>query len=127
MSVTQLLVQTVVTFVAATLGAFLGAFLTRRTERFKHLQELRSASYTDFLRGVANAAGGKALVADARARIAVYGEESVVRSLSHFLALGGQTQNDEGTRAFAELCQSMRAETGRESVPVEDIMRLLFG
>lgn len=39
MSFTQLLIQTAATFVAAGLGAIFGAFLTRRTERFKHLQE----------------------------------------------------------------------------------------
>ncbi len=128
MSVTQLLIQTAVTFVAATSGAFLGAFLTRRTERFKHLQELRSAAYTDFLRGVANAAeqSGRALVADARARISIYGGRSVVRSMSKFIALGGQTRNPEGMQAFAEVCRLMRVETGRETVPVEEITKLLF-
>ena len=49
MEITRFLIQTAVTFVAAglgaILGAILGAFLTRRTERFKHLQELRSAAY----------------------------------------------------------------------------------
>jgi hypothetical protein len=130
MSAIQLIDQTAVTFVAATLGAFLGAFLTRRTERFKHLQELRSAAYIDFVRGVANAShqsGGVAQVADARARIAIYGGESVVRSLSEFIARGGQTTNQNGMRAFAELCQAMRAETGRESVSFEYINRILFG
>src|SRR5258708_13366892 len=74
MSLTQLVIQTAATFIAAGLGAILGAFLARRTEHLKHLQELRSAAYSDFLRGVATAAekGGIALVADSRARIAIY-------------------------------------------------------
>ncbi len=129
MSVTQFIAQTAVTFFAATLGAFLGAFLTRRTERFKHLQELRSAAYIDFVRGVANAAqqaGGTAQVADARARIAIYGGNSVVHSLSEFIALGAQTCNPKGMQAFTELCKAMRAETGREHVSFQDIGRLLF-
>jgi hypothetical protein len=53
MNITQLLIQTGVTFIAAGLGTILGAFLTRRTERFKHLQELRYTAYADFLRGFA--------------------------------------------------------------------------
>jgi hypothetical protein len=129
MSVTQLIVQTGVTFFAATLGAFLGAFLTRLTERFKHLQELRSAAYIDFVSGVANAAqrsGGIAQVADARCRIAIYGGKSVVHSLSEFIAQGAQTRNPKGMQAFAELCQAMRAETGRESVSFEYVHRILF-
>ncbi len=129
MSITQLIAQTAVTFFAATLGAFLGAYLTRRTEKFKHLQELRSAAYIDFVRGAANAAhrtGGIAEVADARCRIAIYGGKSVVHSLSEFIAHGAQTSNPKGMQAFSELCQAMRTETGRESVSFEYINRVLF-
>ena len=136
MTLPQLLLQTAVTFAAASLGAIFGAYLTRRTERFKHLQELRSAAYADFVRGVAGAAeqshahntatGGIALVADARARIAIYGGKGVVHSLSEFIALGAQTCNAHGMQAFAELCTSMRAVTGREHLPVEEISKILF-
>lgn len=129
MNVTQLILQTAVTFIAATVGAFLGALLTRRTERFKRLQELRSAAYIDFVSGVANAAhrtGGIAEVADARCRIAIYGGKSVVQSPSDFIAQGAQTRNREGMKAFAELCRAMRAETGREYASFEDINRILF-
>jgi|SRR5580692_2129621 hypothetical protein len=124
MSVTQL-----VTFIAAGLGAWLGAFLTRRNERVKHLQELRSAAYIDFVRGIATAVqqgGDMAQVADARARIAIYGGKTVVRSLSAFIERGSQTENAEGMLAFAELCKAMRTETGREYVRLEDIDRILF-
>jgi hypothetical protein len=126
MNLTQLIAQPVVTLVV---GALLGAVLTRRIERLKHLQELRSAAYADFLRGVGMAAesgGGRALVADSRARIAIYGGKNVVHSISEFIALGGQTCNPEGMQAFSQLCMSMRAETGREHVCVEDITQVLF-
>jgi hypothetical protein len=129
MSVSQLIAQTAVTFFAATLGASLGAFLTRRTEKYKHLQELRSAAYIDFVAGVANAAhqtGGIAEVADARTRIAIYGGKDVIRSLSQFIALGAQTVDPKGMQAFAELCSVMRAETGREFVSAEDVHGVLF-
>ena len=132
MSTLQFLIQIIVTFAAA----FLGASLTRWIEKFKHLQELRSAAYADFVRGVATAAeqshsdntgkGGMALVADSRARIAIYGGKNVVRSLAKFIAFGAQTCNREGMQAFAELCRMMRVETGREQVAEEDINRLLF-
>jgi hypothetical protein len=124
----QILVQAALTFIAAGLGSLLGAFLARHTERFKHLQDLRSAAYTDFLRGVATAAeqGGIARIADSRARIAIYGGKNVVHSLSEFISLGAQTQNREGMEAFADLCMVMRAESGREQVPVKDISKVLF-
>ena len=69
---------------------------------------------------------GRALVADSRARIAIYGGKDVVHSLSEFIALGAQTCNREGMQAFAALCRSMRAETGREHVSIEDTRRILF-
>jgi hypothetical protein len=143
MTLTQLLIQTAVTFVAASIGAIFGAFLTRRTETFKHLQELRSTAYADFLRGFAKVGRaqmdtardersgleeleGRVIVTDARSRIAIYGGEDVVHALSKFISLGTQTLNPEGMKAFADLCAMMRAETGRESVSVEDITKVLF-
>jgi hypothetical protein len=129
MSLTQLLVQTGVTFVAASLGAIFGAFLTRRTEKFKHLQELRSAAYVDFLRAFARVGRaqsdkmqgersaleeleGRVIVTDARSRIAIYGGKAVVHALSKFISLGTQTLTAEGMQAFTELCMLMRAEAG---------------
>jgi len=136
MTFTELIIQTVVTFVAASIGAVFGAFLARRTERFKHLQELKSTAYADFLRGLAKAAGPQDLstdevevrimVADSRARIAIYGGRDVVSALSKFISLGTQTHTPEGMQAFANLCALMRAETGREHVAIEDITRILF-
>jgi len=143
MTLSQLLLQTAVTFFAASIGAIFGAFLTRRTEKFKHLQELRSAAYADFLRGFARIGRaqtdteldergkleeleGRVIVTDSRSRIAIYGGKDVVSAMSKFIATGTQTLTPEGMKAFAELCRSMRADTGREPVPIEDITRLLY-
>jgi hypothetical protein len=143
MNLTQLLIQTAVTFVAASVGAVLGAFLARRAETFKHLQELRSAAYADFLRGFARVGraqsdkmrdersvieelDGRVLVTDSRSRIAIYGGKAVVHSLSRFITLGTQTLTPEGMQSFAELCMRMREETGREQAPFEDVSKLLF-
>ena len=128
---------------AASLGAIFGAFLTRRTERFKHLQELRSSAYADFLRGFAKVGRaqvdkmrddrsmseeleGRVIVTDSRSRIAVYGGSDVVHALSRFISLGTQTHTPEGMNAFADLCTLMRAEAGRRRASSEDITRILF-
>src|SRR5258708_32006932 len=98
MNLTQFLIQIVVTFVAA----FFGAFLTRRTEQFKHLQELRSTAYADFLRGFARVGRaqsdgrsddrsmleeleGRVIVTDSRSRIAIYGGAGGGRTRSAFI------------------------------------------
>jgi ATP-dependent protease HslVU (ClpYQ) peptidase subunit len=143
MTITALLIQTGVTFVAASLGAIFGAFLARRMERFKHLQELRSTAYADFLRGFAKAARaqsdtmrdersmleeleGRVIVTDSRSRIAIYGGKDVVHALSKFIKLGTQTQNPDGMQAFTELCMSMRSEAGMERTSFDDIDKVLF-
>jgi ATP-dependent protease HslVU (ClpYQ) peptidase subunit len=143
MTLKQLFMQTVLTFVAAGLGALLGAFLTRRTERFKHLQELRSTAYVDFLRGFAKVGRaqsdtmrderslleeleGRVIVTDSRSRIAIYGSKDVVRSLANFIGFGTQSLTPEGMKAFAELCVLMRMEAVKQSVSFEDIKKVLF-
>ena len=144
MSLTQLLVQTAVTFVAASLGALFGALLIRRTERFKHLQELQSAAYVDFLRGFARVGRaqrdsprnersvieeleGRAIVTDSRSRIAVYGSRGVVLALSKFISLGTETLSPAGRQAFAELCALMRMEAVKQVAPLEDVRTVLYG
>jgi ATP-dependent protease HslVU (ClpYQ) peptidase subunit len=139
MTLVQFLIQIVVTFIAA----FFGAFLTRRTERFKHLQELRSTAYADFLRGFAKVGRaqsdtmrdersmleeleGRVIVTDSRSRIAIYGGKDVVHALSKFIGLGTQTHTPEGMQAFAELCMLMRAEAGMGRASFDDISRVLF-
>lgn len=134
MNLTQFLIQIVVIFVAA----FLGAFLTHRTEHFKHLQELRSTAYVDFLRGFARVGraqsdggsdersvieelDGRVIVTDSRSRIAIYGGRDVVYALSQFVSHGTQTLTPDGMRAFGRLCMLMRAEAGMERVSPDDI------
>lgn len=139
MSLVQFLVQIVATFIAA----FFGASLTRRTEQFKHLQSLRSAAYSDFLRGFARVGRaqsdamrderslleeleGRVIVTDSRSRIAIYGGKNVVHAFSKFIGLGTQTHTPQGMQAFAELCMLMRAEAGMERASFEDISQVLF-
>lgn len=141
MNVTQLVAQTAVTFIAATAGAFLGALLTRWTEKFKHLQELRSAAYVDFLRGFAKVAvaqkdgrrddiqerEGITLVADSKARIGIYGSKAVVQALADFAGRGNQTQTPEGRKALIDMWVVMRRESVGGDEEYESINKLLFG
>jgi hypothetical protein len=139
MTPTQFLIQIVLTFAAA----FLGAFLTRQTEQAKHLRELRSTAYADFLRGFARVGraqcdemsqerreqeelDGRTLVTDARSRIVIYGGRDVVHALSQFVHAGTQSLTPEGQKQFARLCALMRAETGKEQVSPQDIGTVLF-
>jgi hypothetical protein len=145
MTSTQLLIQTSLTFVAGALGAIFGAFLTRWTDRYKRLQELRTAAYVDFIRGIAALAAvqrdavrneqsfleertASITVADAKARIAIYGSKAVVNALSRFLDGGAVLATEERMHKFAEMCVLMRNEgnTWSQGTAFEDVHKLLF-
>lgn len=120
-----------------------GAFITRWTDRFKTLQELRADAYVDFIRGVSELAilqseatrdgesflaerNSKMTVASAKARIAIYGGKNVVRALSTFLNGGAVLNTSERLHKFAELCELMRKESNSQKATFEDIHKLLF-
>ena len=121
-------------------------FLSRRSETKKHLESLRTTAYVDFVRGVAGLAvlqkgpidskeeflkGAELtiLVADAKARIALYGSTSVVSSMANFLRAGVVLDSPERGKEFTAICQKMRGDTrprpGR--VTDHDAHFLLFG
>ena len=121
-------------------------FLTRRSEAIKHFESIRTTAYVDFIRGIAGLAimqrspvqegkeqflrgmESKILVADAKARIAIYGSEPVVSLLANFLRGGAILDTPERAREFTAVCQKMRSD-GRprpKKVTDEDIHFLLF-
>jgi hypothetical protein len=132
-------------FVAATVSLVV-VFLGRRTDTIKLQQSLRTTAYVDFIRGVAGLAllqkdtlldekhfrEGRALetlVADAKARIAIYGGREAVAALAHFLRGGGVLDSPQSTKEFASICQLFRND-GRPklgSVSEADMHFLLFG
>jgi hypothetical protein len=121
-------------------------FLARRSETIRQLQALRAAAYVDFIRAVAGLANLQKdtlqekehflkgweltmLLADAKARIAIYGSESVVSSMANFLRAGSVLDSPERAKEFTAVCQKMRAD-GRpktDRVTDQDTHFLLFG
>ncbi|HUB58958.1 MAG TPA: hypothetical protein VL975_00730 [Candidatus Micrarchaeia archaeon] len=121
-------------------------FLTRRSETRRHLESLRTAAYVDFIRAVAGLAvlqrhpvteeaeflrGNEltALVADSKARIALYGSDSVVSSLAEFLRAGVVLDTPARARQFTSVCQRMRNDTKPRpgEITEHDAHFLLFG
>jgi hypothetical protein len=126
-------------------------FLGRRSETKKHLESLRTTAYVDFVRGVAGLAVVQKkypfgfdstskedylksvdltmLVADAKARIALYGSKPVVSSLAKFLRAGVALDSPERGKEFTAICQKMRSDTRPRpgKVSDHDAHFLLFG
>ena len=96
------------------------------------LPQLRQTSYADFLKGVANAAHRptaevSAQIADAKARMAIYGSNSVLEKLAAFDESGATLANDASRRAFLLMTEQMRAE-GSSGAPKDGVLAtILFG
>lgn len=99
------------------LGAVLQFWLGQTIEKEKRIETLRSQAYADYLRGVA---AGKFItsdedsvaafrgVADAKARILVYGSPAVITALAKFEEVGPILNNERSMGAFVAVVSSMR-------------------
>ncbi|PLK49480.1 hypothetical protein [Uliginosibacterium sp. TH139] len=121
-------------------GAWLQAHLTRKNNTNSKLAELQNNSYSDFLNSasaiaVAQRAGNRArvdaelaILADAKARICVYGHAAVIQELAKFIRAGGTLQTESEILSFTRLCICIRKSVGmgNELVALPDISQLLF-
>lgn len=115
-------------------GAILNHFFARVAETSKQRKTLQATTYADFLRAVAMVANpqeaekGRALLADAKARISVYGGPKTLEALaSYYLNCGkGGLHLRENAEAFVALCQAMRHETGGRSGEADHLCLILF-
>jgi len=124
--------------VGVALGATLQYWFGQRAEAKRHRRERRADAYAEFLRAIACAAlarteGARTEAlrdfAAAKARIAVYGSQSVVASIVKFERAGAIVGTTEGAAALLHVCQTMRDEQGREDTDVAstDLEVLLLG
>ncbi len=135
----------VVSVSVSAIVSILVVFLGRRSETVKLQQSLKTTAYVDFIRGVAGLAilqshtvqdqelqreGGRLrmLVADAKARIAIYGGPAVVGAMARFLRGGAVLDTPGRAKSFAAICQSFRNDSSPKpgSVPDADVHFLLF-
>ena len=115
-------------------GAALQFWFGRTADRKKQAEGLRARAYADYLRSVAAAAHShsdddlheaRRDVADAKARIAVYGAVEVIGALARFEEAGANLSSESGQSAFVQVVSAMRA-TGSK-VPQRDLKLLLLG
>ncbi len=121
------------------IGATLQYLFTRHHENQRYLRELRTQTYLDYLKGVADMAhlndpigsqerDATARVADAKARICLYGSRDVIGAFAVFEKLGATVQSSPQREAFVGMILAMRRDSVNTSVPrVEDVATVLLG
>jgi hypothetical protein len=98
-------------------GALLQSWLGEYAERHKQLELLKSEAYADYLKAVAartllrsdeeRVTSFRAL-AEAKARIAVYGSDKVLRALARFDQAGAVLTDEHSAAEFVKLVSAMR-------------------
>lgn len=137
-------VSPAITALLSILGVIVGAFLqnhfAKQNNQAKQLLESRNQAYVDFLEAVslvvaAQRMGKKdqeleqlARLTHAKARICIFGEESVVRRLASFWSAGASLETETEILAFTRFCLDIRRSLGLQDKELlnGEVSQLLF-
>jgi hypothetical protein len=122
-------------------GASLQWWFARRTNEHKQLLETRAKAYSDVFEATCRLATARRLgetineiellskLTDAKARVCIYGEETVVRDLAKFWQSGATFETESGILAFTRFCMNVRKSYGiKDASPLNsEVADLLFG
>jgi hypothetical protein len=121
-------------------GAFLQNYLLRQNNEVKQLLELRNQAYIDFLEAVSLVVSSQrmgkkeqeleqlAKLTHAKARICIFGEESVVRLLATFWEAGAILETETQILAFTRFVLDIRKSLGLKDKEFlnDEVSQLLF-
>ena len=130
----------ILSFVGVVIGASLQYFFTRHIENQKHIRDLRSNAYMDYLRTASELANYRpkenskeridilARTADAKSRVCLYGSNTVIKAFSKFERLGATMGTAEQRDAFTDMVKEMRNDSGGEmGADSTDLQAVLLG
>ncbi len=122
-------------------GAVLHFWFSRNSADWSRFQDKRVQAYVDFLKAVAGISQAQrfkdkkaeqesaALLADARARIAVFGHSDVLAALAAFDRTDKMLTSPNACQAFTELVRTVRRVSNVEVAPLnrDELFLALFG
>ncbi|PCJ43634.1 MAG: hypothetical protein COA71_01815 [SAR86 cluster bacterium] len=127
-------------FLGVVIGASLQYFFTRHIESQRHVRDLRSKAYMDYLKCVCEQAQFRPKIGtqeqkelfsrtgDAKARICLYGSKQAVSAFSSFEELGAGMVSKEQREAFTAMVSIMRTDSGSEvCVNNSELQNVLLG
>jgi hypothetical protein len=130
----------ILSFLGVVIGASLQYYFTRHIENQRHLRDLRSKAYMDYLNCVTDLAQFRpkenskerielsAKTGDAKARICLYGSNKAITAFSQFEELGATMNTDEQRQSFTNMVSIMRMDSGSEGgVNSKALQNVLLG
>lgn len=122
------------------IGASLQYIFTRHLEDQRHRRDLRAGAYMDYLRSVAelsnltsNAKQShisdiRMRIADAKARISLYGSPKSITAFAAFERLGAAMKTEEQRSSFIEMLHAMREDSGSKALlKTEELELVVLG
>jgi hypothetical protein len=131
----QTLLLPLLPLVGVIIGAALQSILQSKREQRTQKRILKVKAYSDYLQACARLASkdvekhseAKIFLADAKARIAIYGTQNVIANIAEFDRKGARLDTQESMELFLKITLSMREEDQNQKIKREDMARLLFG
>lgn len=130
----------VFSLIGLVVGATLQFLFSRYLDNKKHQRDLRAKAYADYLQCVSehanlgyhrSSAEGRQLAAktaDAKCRISLYGDSTVISAFAKFERLGATMNTSEQCDAFTDMVAAMRQDTlGNSSAAQADLEAILLG
>ncbi|MGS1079892.1 hypothetical protein [Pseudoxanthomonas beigongshangi] len=138
MQLTALLVA-MLSGLSALSGVALGHILSAKRARQDELASMRMAAYADFVRSTSLLVTARRLgntedeieelarLNDAKTRVLLSADASVLKSLERFWLQGGTLEKEQEILAFRNMCDAMRVSLGKERISLQmDLAGVLF-
>jgi len=120
-------------------GALLQFFLSKKSDSRKEQNLLKTSAYSDYLKAVAGIAisqslgdknkmfESRILLAEAKAKIAIYGSNAVIKKMAQFERKGSILNNTTSQKAFMLIALEMRIDNQENDIHLNEISQLLIG
>lgn len=122
------------------IGASLQFFFSRKNENRKQQNLLKTKAYTDFLKANSGISISQKfsdkekemeffiLLTDAKARICIYGSDSVINSIAEFERFGAILNDPKAYKLFTTIVSEMRNDNLKDkNTDLNDISQLILG
>lgn len=129
----NILLVGLLSLISAIIGALLTHFLSEKRKRREELMEQKLKAYSDFINSASkiiaarrlgqteNDQGELAVLNDAKVRICICGDKSVVEALTEFWEHGGTLEREHEILAFTRLCMTIRESLGYKTHDIANL------